>query len=75
MLIRHRFEGGIAYVNGACKRTGVGVTGVSNRRLLYVKCDLSVLPRGSFRICLGVLPRDGPSPGPESRYEGQLRVL
>uniref|UniRef100_A0A1I7XCF6 Nuclear receptor domain-containing protein n=1 Tax=Heterorhabditis bacteriophora TaxID=37862 RepID=A0A1I7XCF6_HETBA len=28
MLIRHRYEGGIAYVNGVCKRSAVGICGV-----------------------------------------------
>uniref|UniRef100_A0A0K0D3Y1 Secreted protein n=1 Tax=Angiostrongylus cantonensis TaxID=6313 RepID=A0A0K0D3Y1_ANGCA len=28
ILVRHRYEGGIAYVNGVCKRTAVGITGV-----------------------------------------------
>ncbi|KAE9418063.1 hypothetical protein Angca_005190 [Angiostrongylus cantonensis] len=27
ILVRHRYEGGIAYVNGVCKRTAVGITG------------------------------------------------
>ncbi|KAK6061072.1 reprolysin family zinc metalloprotease, partial [Cooperia oncophora] len=27
ILIRHRYEGGIAYVNGVCKRTAVGIAG------------------------------------------------
>ncbi|VDM75369.1 unnamed protein product [Strongylus vulgaris] len=32
ILIRHRYEGGIAYVNGVCKRTAVGIAGLLNRR-------------------------------------------
>ncbi|VDM62758.1 unnamed protein product [Angiostrongylus costaricensis] len=27
ILVRHRYEGGVAYVNGVCKRTAVGITG------------------------------------------------
>lgn len=29
MLIRHGYEGGIAYVNGMCGQSAVGITGVS----------------------------------------------
>jgi hypothetical protein len=28
MLLRHRYEGGIAYVNGICGRSAVGLSGV-----------------------------------------------
>ena len=30
ILIRYGYEGGIAYVNGICGRSAVGITGVSN---------------------------------------------